>query len=61
LSRGGLPALFALDLPTRRIEDDSSLRIAIRDTWLTEVPGRMLNNRPFIHTLPGGGGLWSGW
>jgi hypothetical protein len=52
---GGLvPALAALDQPTRRIEDDSSLRISIRDTWLTEAPGRVLNHRSFIHTLPSG-------
>lgn len=45
---------YGLDLPTRQIEDDSSLRIRVKDSWLTETPGRVLNNRSFIHTLPGG-------
>jgi hypothetical protein len=48
-------ALSGLDLPTRRIEDDSSLRISIREQWLIEMPSRVLNNRPHIQTLPGGG------
>jgi hypothetical protein len=45
----------ALDLPTRRIEDDSSLRISLREGWLSEIPGRVLGKKSFIHTLPGGG------
>jgi hypothetical protein len=45
----------ALDLPTRRIEDDSSLRISLREGWLTEIPARVLAKKPLTHTLPGGG------
>jgi hypothetical protein len=47
--------LGALDLPTRGIEDDSSLRISLRDGWLTEIPARVLAKKPLTHTLPGGG------
>jgi hypothetical protein len=47
--------LAALDLPTRKIEDDSSLRISLRDSWFTEIPGRVMAQPGFIHTLPGGG------
>jgi hypothetical protein len=47
--------LSGLDGPTGRIEDDSSLRVSLMETWFTEVPARVLNNRAFIHTLPGGG------
>ena len=42
------------DLPTRRIEDDSTLRAALRDTWFTETPGNVRNKRPEYHTLQGG-------
>ncbi|MDR3193455.1 MAG: hypothetical protein LBT87_10355 [Treponema sp.] len=48
-------SLGALDLPTRRIEDDSSLRISLREGWLTEVPARVLAKKPLTRTLPGGG------
>jgi hypothetical protein len=46
--------LFGLDQPTRRIVDDSSLRILLKD-WFTEVPDRALRRRPEIRTLGGGG------
>jgi hypothetical protein len=45
----------ALDLSTRVIEDDSSLRISLRDEWLTEIPARVLAKKPLTRTLPGGG------
>jgi hypothetical protein len=45
---------YALDVPTRAIQDDSSLRILLRDTWFTEVPGKVLTRPPVLHTLPGG-------
>jgi hypothetical protein len=52
-----LPAFSgeALDLPTRRVEDDSSLRISLRDGWLTETPARVLAKKPLTRSLPGGG------
>ena len=45
---------MAQDLPTRRIEDDSSLRISLLDSWLRESPGRVLAKRPENHTLKSG-------
>jgi hypothetical protein len=50
----GFP-LFGLDLPVKRIIDDSSLRISLKDTWFTEIPGRVLGRRPELFTLGGGG------
>jgi hypothetical protein len=47
--------LFGLDLPVKRIIDDSSLRISLKDTWFTENPGRVLGRRPELFTLGGGG------
>jgi hypothetical protein len=47
--------LAALDLPTHKIEDDSALRVSLKDSWFTEVPGRVMARPAFIHTLPGGG------
>ncbi|MDR0568250.1 MAG: hypothetical protein LBG87_03490 [Spirochaetaceae bacterium] len=55
LLSAGLPFAQGLDLPTRNVEDDSSLRLSLRATWFTEAPDRVLNMKPFIHTLPGGG------
>jgi hypothetical protein len=52
---GSLADLYALDLATRKIEDDSSLRISLKDTWFTETPARVLNRRSEYHTLKGGG------
>jgi hypothetical protein len=49
------PALPAADVPTREIEDDSYLRLSLKNAWFTESPGRILANKPFIHTMPGGG------
>jgi hypothetical protein len=46
-------SLGALDVPTRSLPDDSSLRRSLADTWFTEMPGRVLNRTPVIHTLPG--------
>jgi hypothetical protein len=47
-------SLWAADSPSSKIEDDSSLRRLVKNTWLTEAPGKVLAARPFIHTLPGG-------
>ncbi|MDR2110167.1 MAG: hypothetical protein LBP32_02550 [Spirochaetaceae bacterium] len=41
-------------MPTGDIADDSLLRLSIRDSWFVESPARVLNHRPFRHTLPGG-------
>jgi hypothetical protein len=46
--------LCGLDQPTRRIGDDSSLRISLKD-WFTEAPEQALRRRPEIRTLNGGG------
>ncbi|MDR2631278.1 MAG: hypothetical protein LBC60_10185 [Spirochaetaceae bacterium] len=46
--------VYALDVPTHAIQDDSSLRISIKDIWLTEAPGVVLAKSSYIHTLPGG-------
>jgi hypothetical protein len=45
----------ALDMATRKIEDDSSLRITLADAWFTEIPARVIGKAPIVHTLPGGG------
>ncbi|GHV15867.1 hypothetical protein FACS189493_0490 [Spirochaetia bacterium] len=50
-----LNRLWSLDLPSAKIEDDSALRRSLLDSWFTEMPGRTLANRSFIHTLSGGG------
>ena len=42
------------DLPTRRIEDDSSLRTALEASWFKESPAKVVSMRPEIHTLGGG-------
>lgn len=52
---GCLLPLEGLDRPTRRIEDDSSLRISLQTSWFTEAADKVLNMKAFIHTLPGGG------
>ncbi|GHT70319.1 hypothetical protein FACS1894110_21660 [Spirochaetia bacterium] len=49
--------LYGRDLPTRKIEDDSSLRISLRDDWFTAVPSFALNQRPQVHILSGGGSI----
>jgi hypothetical protein len=47
--------LAALDVPTRRIVDDSPLRIALMESWLTEIPATVIGKRPELHTITGGG------
>ena len=42
------------DLPTRKIEDDSALRISLEASWFREVPGRVLAKKPELYTLRGG-------
>jgi len=45
---------FRADTPTKRIEDDSSLRMTLEESWFRETPGSVLAKRPEIHTLRGG-------
>ena len=51
---GFLMPLQGIDLPTRKIEDDVSLRISLKDFWFTEAADRVLSQNPFTHTLPWG-------
>jgi len=44
-----------LDVPTRLIEDDSSLRISLEASWFRGSPAAVLARRPEYHTLRGGG------
>jgi len=46
--------LWGRDVPTRRVEDDSMLRITLVDSWFREAPANVLTKRPEIHTLRGG-------
>jgi hypothetical protein len=43
------------DVVSAKIQDDSSLRLSLVQTWFKETPAKVLSNRSFIHTLPGGG------
>jgi hypothetical protein len=52
---GALAPLCPRDLSTAGIEDDSTLRLSIRDEWLLDTPDRVLAKKSLIHTLPGGG------
>ena len=47
--------VFAADVQTSSILDDSTIRVSIQDTWLTEKPSVVMQNRPFFRNLPGGG------
>ncbi|MDR1326643.1 MAG: hypothetical protein LBK00_11475 [Treponema sp.] len=47
-------SLYGLDLPTRYIADDSSLRRALLDTWFTEAPERVLSRPYSYYRLPSG-------
>jgi hypothetical protein len=47
--------LFAADMPIASIEDDSTLRLSIKDSWLTENPAKVITNKSFTYTLPGDG------
>ena len=44
-----------LDLPTRKIEDDSALRTSLENTWFKESTVKVLSKKPETHTLRGGG------
>jgi hypothetical protein len=46
--------IFGLDLPVTKIPDDSLLRIKLKDSWLMEVPARVLAKQPVTEYLPGG-------
>jgi hypothetical protein len=51
----GFPSLGALDLPSAGIEDDSALRISLRDEWFLDTQDRVMAKRTQYHELPGGG------
>ena len=42
------------DLPTRKIEDDSTLRLSLDASWFKEIPSKVLVRRPEIYTVNGG-------
>ena len=50
----GFPA-FALDTSLAKIVDDSALRTSVKDSWLLESPGRVLDRPRALHNLNGGG------
>ena len=50
----GSGGLWAQDIMTRNIEDDSSIRRAIESTWFRESPAMILAKQPEIHTLRSG-------
>jgi hypothetical protein len=45
---------FCLDKPVNRIIDDSPIRTSIKDSWLTETPGKVLAKSRVLHNLAGG-------
>jgi hypothetical protein len=47
--------LFPLFAQNSSIQDDSALRVSIKDQWFTADPPLVLKNKPFVYTLPGGG------
>jgi hypothetical protein len=48
-------SLPALDMPIRRIPDDSPLRSSLVDSWFKGNPAVVLNKGRLLQTLPGGG------
>jgi hypothetical protein len=51
---GGVLSLYGLDTPTKNIEDDSGLRIALKDSWFLESPDKVLSQKKLSRTLVGG-------
>ncbi|MDR2194341.1 MAG: hypothetical protein LBP19_07745 [Treponema sp.] len=47
-------SLCAYDVPIAKIEDDSTLRAILKDTWFLEAPYKVLALKPLLRTLPGG-------
>jgi hypothetical protein len=45
---------FAPDVPVRNIPNDAEFRLAIKDSWLIEVPDRTLHQKPGLFKLPDG-------
>ncbi|MCL2831619.1 MAG: hypothetical protein FWD78_00480 [Treponema sp.] len=50
----GFPQNAAADVPYRLIQDDSSLRASLKDSWLAETPARVQSKQAEYHTLQGG-------
>ncbi|MDR0585523.1 MAG: hypothetical protein LBG57_14410 [Treponema sp.] len=55
LAAAGFVPLNGLDMPISRISDDTSLRISLKESLITEVPGKVMGKRPVIYNLDGGG------
>jgi hypothetical protein len=51
---GALASLCPRDLPSAGIEDDSALRLSLRDEWFLDTADRVLAKKSQIHHLPGG-------
>lgn len=47
-------SIWGLDLPTSQIPDDSYLRFRLKDSWLTEVPNRVISRGSVIERLENG-------
>jgi hypothetical protein len=54
LELAGYPA-FGMDVGIGKIPDDSALRISVRDSWLTELPGKVLAKPRALYNLDSGG------
>jgi len=52
-----IQGIFAADVPVSLIQDDSSLRLSIKDDWLTAEPSIVIKNRLFTANIPGGGAI----
>jgi hypothetical protein len=46
--------LFANDVLVKDIPNDAEFRSAIKDSWLTEIPDRVLRQKPGLFRLPDG-------
>jgi len=54
LKLAGYPAL-GMDVSIGKITDDSGLRTSVRDSWLTESPGKVLAKPRMLYNLDSGG------
>jgi hypothetical protein len=46
--------VWGLDLPTAKLEDDSTLRRGLKDSWFDDSPARVLNKKSEYYSLRGG-------
>jgi hypothetical protein len=54
LGLAGYPA-SGLDVVIGKIPDDSGLRTSVKDSWLTEIPGKVLSKSRALYNLDSGG------